>query len=151
MPRKDSEKIIVVTGDVTIDWNLAQTRRSHDGSAAWNANDCTRAYWQRGGAALLADLIEAIAVKLSQSGLADYSLRQMGAPRDQALPGDPAFHHSYAMWSLHDYDQKSARERNKPLQSWRVSKFLGLDKSQAASSSSQSWKHVQNDSPDADI
>jgi len=30
---------IVVTGDVTMDWNLARTRRSKDGVSFWSADD----------------------------------------------------------------------------------------------------------------
>lgn len=149
MPDSTSEKIVVVTGDVTIDWNLARTQRSHDGGAAWNADDCTRAYWQRGGAALLADLIEAIADELRRDERASYSLREMGAPRDRVLPSDPNFHHSYAMWLLCDYDVKTSRERNKPPRAWRVSEFLGLDRSDAGTS--DPWKQVQDDSPNAEI
>ncbi len=151
MPKKNSPKVIVVTGDVTMDWNLARTRRSDDGAAAWNADDCTRAYWQRGGAALLADLIDAVAAELRQAGKADYSLCEMGAPRDQVLPGDPRFHHSYAMWSLFDYDAKTSRDKNKPTQAWRVQEFLGLDRCRSQSSEIAEWKCVQDDTPAADI
>ena len=152
MAGTEDPKVVVVTGDVTMDWNLARTRRSDSGGAAWNADDCTRAYWQRGGAALLADLIEAVADDLRQTGQPDYSLREMGAPRDQALPGDPRFHHSYAMWSLFDYDEKTSRDKNKPPQTWRVGEFLGLDRCAADEpSAAAEWKHVQDDTPDAGI
>ena len=145
-------KILVVTGDVTMDWNLARTRRSDSGGAAWNADDSTRIHWQRGGAALLADLIAGVADGLRRDGKGDYEVRQMNAPREDTRPGDARFHHSYAMWSLHNYDVKSSRDKNKPLKSWRVEKFLGLDKSDADSSTvSAEWKHVQDDTPDAEI
>jgi hypothetical protein len=143
--------IVVVTGDVTMDWNLARTRRSDGGSSAWNADDCTRAYWQRGGAALLADLIEGVADNLRRAGKAAYVVREMGAPRDKALPSDPRFHHSYAMWSLFDYDLKTSRDKNKPPQAWRVGEFLGLDKCDAEAAGAATWKLVQEDSPDAAI
>jgi RyR domain len=151
MTNTNKPNIVVVTGDVTIDWNLARTRRSDSGGAAWNADDCTRAYWQRGGAALLADLIEAVADDLRQAGQADYSVREMGAPRDQALPSDPRFHHSYANWSLFDFDEKTSRDKNKPPQTWRVGEFLGLDRCAADESLAAEWKLVQDDSPDAEI
>ncbi len=57
----DPQKVVVITGDVTMDWNFARTRSSESSRVAWTAEDCTRTYWQRGGAALLADLIEAVA------------------------------------------------------------------------------------------
>ena len=56
-----------------MDWNLARTRRSDSDSEAWNADNCTRTYWQQGGAALLADLVEAIAEQLGQAGKPDLS------------------------------------------------------------------------------
>lgn len=146
MAATEDPKVMVVTGDVTIDWNLARTRRSDSRGQAWNADDCARAYWQRGGAALLADLIDGVADDLRQSGHADYSLRQMGAPRDQASPGDPRFHHSYAMWSLFDYDFKSARDRDRPFQAWRVLEFLGLDPSMLGTpTNGPDWRQVVGD------
>jgi hypothetical protein len=148
MTATNDRKIVVVTGDVTIDWNLARTRRADSVGYEWNADDSTRAYWQRGGAALLADLVEVVADELRQDNHADYSLREMGAPRDQALPGDPRFHHSYSMWSLYDYDAKTGRDRNE-RKSWRISEFLGLDKSIARENAD--WKLVVGDTPDADI
>ena len=49
----EPQKVVVVTGDVTMDWNLACTRNSEGSRLAWTAEDCTRTYWQRRGAALL--------------------------------------------------------------------------------------------------
>lgn len=147
MPKKNSPKVIVVTGDVTMDWNLARTRRSDKGIAAWNADDCTRTYWQRGGAALLGDLVEAIAEELKRTGKPDYSIRQMGAPRDNALPGDSRYHHSHAMWSLFNYDEKTARDKNKPKGVWRVSEFLGLDRCVECEPEQADWMRVVDDAP----
>ena len=45
--------IVVVTGDVTFDWNLAHSERGDQGEGGWTAESSTRACWQRGGAALL--------------------------------------------------------------------------------------------------
>jgi hypothetical protein len=145
------QKLIVVTGDVTMDWNLARTRRSDGAGAVWNADDCTRIYWQRGGAALLADLVRALADRLRSEGQGDYQIREMRAPREQLAPGDPRFHHSYAMWSLHDYDVKTSREKNKPAKSWRVEEFLGLDRALDEPAGDAAWKRVEPDSPDAAI
>jgi hypothetical protein len=147
MPLKRNPNVVVVTGDVTMDWNLARTRRSDSSSVAWNADDCTRTYWQRGGAALLGDLVEAIAEELKRTGKPVYSVRQMGAPRDNAFPGDPRFHHSHAMWSLFDYDEKSARDRNKPKGAWRVSEFLGLDRCIDCEPEQADWMRVVDDAP----
>ena len=115
----DSRHAVVVTGDVSIDWNLARTRGSEGGGAAWNADDCTRAYWQRGGAALLADLIDAVARDAGRGGQAKCEVRQVGAPVEPVHPGDRRCHHSYALWSLFKYGVKSPLDKEKPA--WRVS------------------------------
>ncbi len=143
-------KTVLVTGDVTIDWNLARTRRADGGGAFWNADDCTRAHWQRGGAALLADLIQAVAVELRRTGQADFTVRQMAAPRDAVVPGDDRYHHSYAMWSLFKYSTQPPLDTEKPA--WRVEEFLGLDRSLTDGSPAPAeWKRVADDSPDADL
>jgi len=118
---------IVIDGDVTIDWNLARTKRTDLSASAWNAEDSTRAYCQRGGAALLADLIAATAKRLEQSaGASEYDI--VGpAPTGPVHPGDPQFHHSYAMWSLFEYDMSQGSKGKQP-KSWRVQEFLGLDR-----------------------
>lgn len=145
---RSSQKVVVVTGDVTMDWNLARTRRSDIGGAAWNADDCTRTYWQRGGAALLADLVEAVADEFTLNGKPAYSIRQTGAPRKDVLPGDRRYHHSHAMWSLCNYDEKTAREKNKPKGVWRVSDFLGLDRCLVEyASENENGRRVVDDAP----
>ena len=97
-----SEQIVIVTGDIAMDWNLARTRRSTSDTSFWSADDTARTTWQRGGAALLADLVEAIARDLQKGGAPGFSVRQTGAPRQsgQVQPDDTQYHHSYAMWSL---------------------------------------------------
>jgi len=61
MTNLKEDKAVIVTGDVTMDWNLARTRRSRSDQSFWSANDTTSTTWQRGGSALLADLVEATA------------------------------------------------------------------------------------------
>jgi hypothetical protein len=41
----NAQKIAIVTGDVTMDWNLARTQRARYGAAGWTRDDCTRACW----------------------------------------------------------------------------------------------------------
>src|SRR5436309_1626200 len=87
MPKKKFPWTVVVTGDVTMDWNLARKRRSNVGAVAWNSDGCTRAYWLSGGAALLADLIEAIAEQLEAKGRFNYSIsHEMAAIGNVTLP-----------------------------------------------------------------
>jgi hypothetical protein len=51
---KAAARRVVVAGDVTMDWNLARTRKAIDSGLAWNAADRTEMYGQPGGAALMA-------------------------------------------------------------------------------------------------
>ena len=137
-----SEQVIIVTGDVAMDWNLARTRRSKSDSSFWSADDTTSATWQRGGAALLADLVQAIARDLRPGAAAGFSIHQTGAPRrsSQVHPDDGRFNHSYAMWAPVKYGDKPA---------WRVEEFLGLDRS--ADNSVQEWQKLVEDTPEADL
>ena len=137
------QNVIVVTGDVTMDWHLVRRRRLRDSTPLWNPSDQTRACWQRGGAALLADLIEAVAEMLRQDGQGDFAVRQTDAPRDPVHPGDDRFHHSYALWSLF---------RSGDRVTWRVEEFLGLDRSPVdGPSEATEWKRVVDDTPEADL
>ncbi|RLT35090.1 MAG: hypothetical protein DWI57_15860 [Chloroflexi bacterium] len=78
---QETEKIVGVTGAVTIDWNIACAIPDRRSGASWiEERSHTRAYWQRGGAALLADLVDAIAAWLQQSGRGRFSVRQIAAP-----------------------------------------------------------------------
>ena len=145
---QDSTNIVVVTGDLTVDWNIARSRHLGSDGSAWNADDCSRVYWQRGGAALIGDLIEAVVGQLQKAGKAQYTVRQTAAPREPVRPGDEQFHHSYAMWSAHRYGAKPPLDSEKSA--WRVEEFLGLDRGQLDGGSSD-WMSVQNDAQDASV
>jgi hypothetical protein len=149
MATTQSNKNIVVTGDVTMDWNLARTRRSKVEQFFWSAEDQTSASWQRGGAALLADLMEAVTGRLEKDGLGHFSICQTGAAgaSTRPLPDNTKYNHSYAMWTPHKYGEKAPLDREKPA--WRVEEFLGLDLS--AGESLQEWQKVVEDTEDADL
>lgn len=139
-----SPKIAVVTGDLTIDWNLARSRREKGNGSAWNADDSTRAYWQRGGAALLADLITAVARENVEAGRSAWNVRGIGAPTENVCPEDLPYHHSYAIWS------NRAPQDETPI--WRVEEFLGLDPSTAhGTAAGNEWNRVVGDTPDAEL
>jgi hypothetical protein len=137
-----SECNVIITGDVTMDWNLARARRSKSDASFWSADDTTSTTWQRGGAALLADLVAAVATDLQKNGSPAFSIRQTGAPRKsiKVHSDDERYNHSYAMWSPVKYGEKPA---------WRVEEFLGLDR--ARSNSVQDWQKVVDDSSEADL
>lgn len=141
--------VAIVSGDVTMDWNLARIRKLDHGALEWNADDCTRSNWQRGGAALLADLIGAVAQQLNESRLARWEVRTLATPAQPVSPTDAGYHHSYALWSAHKHDLRSS-DKNKSA--WRVAEFLGLNRCQVDRSPGPSgWKRVLNDTGDADL
>ena len=113
---------MVVAGDVTMDWNLARTRVDGGGGVGWNAEDRTEVHGQLGGAALLADLIEAVAVTLCDAGV-EVELDRVRAPKGEIVPGDPRLDHSYAVWSQFP---RSRGDRAKTA--WRMQESLGLDR-----------------------
>lgn len=144
----NAQKVLVVTGDVTMDWNLARTRSSESSRLVWTAEDSTRAYWQRGGAALQADLIEAVAKQLRQSGQTAYEVFQTAAPRDPVHPGDDSYDHSYAMWSLFKSGPHPPLDTVNPV--WRVEEFLGLDRRQTVRPLTD-WQKVVSEPLEADL
>lgn len=141
----ESAEAIVVTGDVTMDWNIARIRRGDHIRSSWNADDVTRACWQRGGAALLADLIQAIAHQLQPNEGAGFSVLQTSAPVKPVLPSDDRYHHSYALWWAFDYETKPGAQRV-----WRVAEFMGLDRSPNEAAVAD-WKKVKDDVAQAAI
>ncbi len=138
---KEMSKIIVVTGDVTIDWNVARIQRRDIPAHGWNADDLTRAYCQRGGAAMLADLIKAVAKDLGQAKQVKCEVRETNVPQEPVRPGDERFHHSYATWAPFELDEGNAGKRKV----WRVQEFLGLDRANTVAASSDDWKKIVND------
>ncbi|MGB2962519.1 MAG: RyR domain-containing protein [Anaerolineales bacterium] len=117
--KSSSPRTILISGDITIDWNIAHIGQSSDGAPqTWNPNSWTRAYSQRGGAALIADLIEAVAQIKAADTQARHKILSSTPFPDQIFPSDPQFHHSYSLWSLYKSPTGKA---------WRVENFLGLD------------------------
>jgi hypothetical protein len=106
-PRK---QVVVVAGDVTFDWNLAYASRPTVEGAGWSAATSTRACCQRGGAALLGDLIKLVAEAID-SGI---EVRLNLVQEKEISTSDSRFHRSYAIWRT--YEKK-----------WRVKEFLGID------------------------
>ena len=145
--KRKHSKVAIVTGDVTMDWNIATSQGVKGGTLNWNLEPCSRAYWQRGGAAMLADLMTAIATTLPHD--ARFEIRQNGAPRQEISPCDHRFAHSYAMWAPHKYGEKPPLDKEKSA--WRVDHFLGLDCALSASPDQYNWQQVVDDDPNANL
>ena len=135
---------IIVTGDVTVDWNIVLVEQVDEMGEIWNPEDKTRACPQRGGSALLADLIEKITVDLQKERQVATRLFQTGAASQPGSPIDPAYNHAYAVW-----DRFPLEKNDRKNKAWRVKQYMGLDRaSTEAGSTALSWRLTQND-PDA--
>ncbi len=133
------EKIAVVTGDLTVDWNLALSPGTDGGSdnTLWHDTDA-RCYQQRGGAGLLADLITCVADNL-RGGRASWRVRSSDLPLDLASPCDERFHHSHAIWVRSEGEDPA----------WRVKEFLGLSRQLPVHPEQR--QVLRDDPPDADL
>lgn len=147
MKQADSPRdVIVVAGDVTIDWNIARSRKLGSDGSVWNAEDLVRAYSQPGGAALLAELVAAVVAGLPEATRPE--LRQMGGRDERLCPDDERFPHSYAVWSL--FAGGEADERGREGKAWRVEEFQGLDGGRVAAAAAPG-KRVVDDAPGAGL
>ncbi|OGN72213.1 MAG: hypothetical protein A2X25_00695 [Chloroflexi bacterium GWB2_49_20] len=145
--KKDSKnRLVVVTGDVTMDWNLARTGQAKRGAPVWSPNDTVDICWHRGGSALLADLLEAISADLLNEKSITGSIRQPAIPKvsAEAIPGDPKFHQSFAIWSEKKYAEKPPLDRER---AWRMDEFLGMRRAESPCPVMK----VVDDSSEADI
>jgi hypothetical protein len=152
MSTEASAKTIVVSGDFTLDWNLARSRALEAQRGVWEPEVCSRLEWQRGGAALLADLVESVAAQVRDRAV--FEIRQADTPRRtgkaediQIGPEDPRFHHSYASWMPFPFAAK-APDKEKPA--WRVAEFLGINRCSDREADTK-WARVVNDDSRAQI
>lgn len=141
MKDKSRKKIVIVTGDHTIDWNLALFPAVEKAGLGgdWRVDASARSYRQRGGASLLADLVTRIADGLRKETQTDWEVRSVNLPLVRAIPCDDCYHHSHAVWSFYDGKEPA----------WRVKEFYGLSRRQSLQPGV--WEKVIDDSPDADL
>jgi hypothetical protein len=150
MPDVSVPRLAVVTGDVTIDWNIAVARHAESRRrATWDARDGTRLFRQRGGAALLADVITQVVESAPSDGVArPWRVLQTGAGLC-VNPDDKSFHHSYAIWSA---VERTSRVKEARGEAWRISEFLGLDVPTVQTGGPDvAWRRVVDDAPDAEL
>lgn len=150
-------KTIVVTGDFTLDWNLARGRGPEALNRIWEAAACSRLRWQRGGAGLLADLIDAIAKQNPDQPV--YEVRQPQSPKRtpgtmglEVSPEDLRYHHSFAVWMPYEFALKgsgAAKGREK-VKAWRVAEFEGVHNCSPQDSYGD-WAKVASDDPKAEL
>jgi hypothetical protein len=108
------ERVIVVAGDVPIDWNLAATSGPEAGSV--------RASYTHSGAALLGKLLSTMSEELAQQ--TGDRIEVHSPPEPQAVsPLDGRFHHRHAVWT---------RYPDGGRQVWRVQRRYGVDRATVA-------------------
>jgi hypothetical protein len=124
----------------------------------WEPEVCTRLSWQRGGAGLLADLIDGVAMQIRAKTA--YEIRQPAMPR-RASTGkdvpvdceDKRYHHSYASWTPFPFaakDSKAAKSKKDEKPAWRVKDFLGAHRCLNPEAPSD-WARVVNDCSSATL
>ncbi len=135
-PRSKVPRQVVVTGDVTIDWNLARTRQPGSGHGGENSRHHIETYSGPGGAALLAQLIEEVGRRVTGDGP---PVRVLGPTCEtvSVAPGDPALHHSYALWS-----EFPRRLGDRGPSVWRVAEFLGVDRGRVGPAAIEAPAHA---------
>ena len=137
---QNSSKVVVVTGDVTMDWNLARPRNFPNTGLTWNTEDAIRGYWLPGGAALLASIVREIAAQLAPER--KYEVHPLLDKEDRVSPNDSQHHHSYALWSLFKYEEIPGDDDAQSYV-WRVKEFLGLQRPEPAEALAvDEWKQL---------
>lgn len=134
--------VVVVTGDITMDWNLAEPNPPTRLATSWTSDRRAKINFQPGGAYLLAELIRrSLSVDLRTiPGTAGSASRGGGV-----LPGDQTHHHSTAVWSLQRRTSRSADRV------WRLSWFHGFARRSKEAPLVDEWSMVRDDPPEADI
>src|SRR5215207_2169022 len=144
-----AQKVTVVVGDVTMDWNIGRRPSSQSTDYSWNTEDLVRTNLQRGGPMLLAELIEKVADRLSLEGR--HQIHKVSVPQNDAKirPNDEKYHHSYANWALYKYEEKTPSV-NRDVFAWRVKNFVGLKRT-VAERQLALWEGPIEKIPEADI
>lgn len=148
MSKTHRRKTVIVAGDATVDWNIAQIQRRDRPSKVWSLDNLTHAFCQRGGSALLADLLESASGILGKSGHRMFEVRKTSVLVGQVTPDDERDHHTYVLWKPFKMDE---RDKVSSKKVWRVSEFLGIHRAVTASTISSDYERVDNDSTESDL
>lgn len=140
--RAPEPRVVVVAGDVTIDWNLARIPLPPDPNVPGKLGTTMMSY-QPGGAALLGRLITAFAEVIQKDGGDPIDVRTVGNP-ERPWPGDGASNHSYAIWMLHDLEAGKSGPKV-----WRISQPLGIE--DVPPDTTAEWTRVADDPETADV
>jgi len=147
----EQAKIVIVTGDFTLDWNLALGQKLGSGSRTMGADSSTHQRWQRGGAALFADLMTAVTAKIGDGkSIVVRTLDAPQRPKDGASgqigPENENYNHSTALWMQHEYAPNDKGHKDEKKKPWRVAEFLGVKQSHSPGAYG-AWARVKNGDP----
>jgi hypothetical protein len=130
--KQSKTQTVLVTGDVTIDWNIARIQKTDVAVPdIWYMDIYSRAFCQVGGACLIADLIEEISKNLKNNSTLQFEIDRIRIPISKVRPDNTSLNHSYAVWSPYDYERSESGKKRKV---WRVRDFLGVSRMQAEAS-----------------
>lgn len=145
--QQNSRPVVVINGDLTIDWNLAHLQNLPDSAASWASDNVTRACWQRGGACLIADLVESLASAMSRQQEPYAIVQTVNVPRIEICPTDRRFNHSYALFAPMASGDKHSDGTPKLV--WRVANSLGVDR--ISNSEMVASQQLESDPEQADV
>jgi hypothetical protein len=126
MPKQKEAQTILVTGDVTIDWNIACEQRVDSANAnIWDVNVFSEAFGHVVGSCLIADLVQEIASKLNKNNKQQFEIKRPVVRKEDLKPDNNSLNHSYAIWSPFEYDNSEAGKKRKV---WRLREYLGVSR-----------------------
>ncbi|MEI6758584.1 MAG: RyR domain-containing protein [Chlorobium sp.] len=153
MQEEKKEITVVVTGDVTIDWNIAHNSNSLQEQTEWTGKAKSNMHAHYGSAALIADLIGTMVnqqkndfrdpVKVTHPLTSEIHLLTSGTPNN------PNYVNSYTIWAKYRDKEPEKTELSEPH--WRVERFLGLDLPSEENAAHRSGNPAPDDPEKADI
>ena len=137
----ETRSAIVVSGDLTIDWHLAR-RAPRGAGREWHPDLSARARPERGGAALLGDLLTT-ALDDEFGPAATVLGPELSVER--ISPDDERHTHSYAAWA------PCEAKRGERHRVWRVDSPIGLDHATSGEASDKEWRRLEERTAEADL
>jgi hypothetical protein len=124
-------RTICVIGDVTLDCNIARLPALKTDSAQWNDEDSASVTWERGGAALLTDVIRAVLALSPDAGQSSWTVCGPKTPEEAVINDHVPFPRSYTVWTPHlvAYGEKDPIKAKEQV--WRVKQFLGMSRTES--------------------
>lgn len=130
----DNKRTVVVTGDVSVDWNLAHLDRAYAGGSTLRGADTAMDAPEWGAAALLHRLI----ARMGQASPKGLGACEVIGPR---LPGPASgadrslYDYSYAIWDAQQQDREDKSDGAPERRVWRLRGFEGVGRADAREAS----------------